>query len=53
MALSIVPATAQEKVSFLFTYFTGNANEQEQICYVLSDDGYNYTLLNQGLSVIK
>ena len=48
-----MPAAAQEKVSFLFTYFTGNAPEQEQICYALSDDGYNYTLLNQGLPVIK
>lgn len=46
-------ATAQEHVSFLFTYFTGGSPEQEQICYALSDDGYNYTLLNQGLPVIK
>lgn len=42
-----------EKVAFLFTYFTGNAPEQEQICYALSEDGYKYTLLNQGLPVIK
>lgn len=42
-----------EKVAFLFTYFTGNSPQQEQICYALSDDGYNYTLLNQGLPVIK
>jgi len=42
-----------EKVCFLFTYFTGNAPEEEQICYALSEDGYNYTLLNQGLPVIK
>lgn len=42
-----------EKVAFLFTYFTGNSPEKEQICYALSDDGYNYTLLNQGLPVIK
>lgn len=42
-----------EKVAFLFTYFTGNAPEEEQICYALSEDGYNYTLLNQGLPVIK
>ncbi|MDO4496331.1 MAG: family 43 glycosylhydrolase [Bacteroidales bacterium] len=46
--------TAQdEKVAFLFTYFTGNSPEHEQICFALSDDGYNYTLLNQGLPVIK
>lgn len=46
-------AADDEKVAFLFTYFTGNSPEKEQICYALSDDGYNYTLLNQGLPVIK
>lgn len=46
-------ADPNEKVCFLFTYFTGNAPEEEQICYALSEDGYNYTLLNQGLPVIK
>ncbi len=44
---------ASEFVAFLFTYFTGNRPEQEQICYALSEDGYNYTLLNQGYPVIK
>ncbi len=44
---------ASEFVAFLFTYFTGNNPDQEQICYALSDDGYKYTLLNQGLPVIK
>ena len=40
-------ASAEEKmVAYLFTYFTGNAPDQEQICYALSDDGYNYTPLN-------
>lgn len=47
------PADPNEKVAFLFTYFTGNAPEEEQICYALSEDGYDYTLLNQGLPVIK
>ena len=32
-----------DKVAYLFTYFTGNAPEQEQICYALSDEGYNNT----------
>ena len=41
-----------DKVAYLFTYFTGNAPEQEQICYALSDDGYNYTPLNAGFPVI-
>ena len=44
---------ASEFVAFLFTYFTGNRPDQEQICYALSEDGYNYTLLNQGYPVIK
>lgn len=44
---------SDEKVAFLFTYFTGNAPQEEQICYALSEDGYKYTLLNQGLPVIK
>lgn len=41
-----------DKVAYLFTYFTGNAPEQEQICYALSDDGYNWTPLNNGRPVI-
>ncbi len=40
-------------VAYLFTYFTGNAIEDEQICYALSTDGWNYTPLNDGLPVIK
>lgn len=40
------------KASYLFTYFTGNARHQEQICYALSDDGWNYTPLNGGLPVV-
>lgn len=39
-------------VAYLFTYFTGNAPEKEQICFALSDDGYNYTPLNGGEPVI-
>ena len=48
------PATvmAQKKVAYLFTYFTGNAPEKEQICYAISQDGYNYTPLNDGQPVI-
>lgn len=44
---------SDEKVAYLFTYFTGNAPEEEQICYALSDDGYNFTPLNHGNPVIK
>lgn len=40
-------------VAYLFTYFTGNAPEEEQICYAISEDGYNFTPLNNGDQVIK
>ena len=57
LATALVSAAAaqpqEEKVAYLFTYFTGNAPEEEQICYALSDDGYNYTPLNGGYPVIS
>ena len=57
LATALVSAAAaqpqEEKVAYLFTYFTGNAPEEEQICYALSDDGYNYTPLNGGYPVIN
>ena len=57
MAAAIPSAFAQkgknEMVAYLFTYFNGNSPKQEQICYALSDDGYNYTPLNGGEPVIK
>ena len=54
VAMTMANAQEQEKnVAYLFTYFTGNAPEEEQICYALSDDGYNYTPLNGGFPVIS
>ena len=44
---------SDEMVAHLFTYFNSNAPEDEQICYALSDDGYNYTPLNNGFPVIE
>ena len=53
LSLQAMNMNAQtDKVAYLFTYFTGNAPEQEQICYALSDDGYNWTPLNNGKPVI-
>jgi len=53
-ALAIIPAKAADKyVAYLFTYFTGNAPEQEQICYALSTDGWNYTPMNDGQPIIS
>ena len=37
--------------SYLFVYFPSNDNEN--IYYALSGDGYNYTLLNQGKRVVS
>lgn len=37
---------------YLFVYFTGNAPEKEQVCYAVSDDGFNYSPLNNGLPII-
>ena len=36
-------------VGYLFAYFNGNAPWQEQICFALSADGYNYV----GASICK
>ncbi|MBQ1973440.1 MAG: glycoside hydrolase family 43 protein [Paraprevotella sp.] len=48
-----VTVQAKKKAAYLFTYFTGNAPEHEQICYAISYDGYNYTPLNNGKPIIS
>lgn len=35
--------------SYLFAFFSNNSPYGEQVRYALSDDGYNYTSLNQGV----
>lgn len=56
-AAAVLAATnvmaAPKYAAYLFTYFTGNAIEQEQICYALSTDGWNYTPLNDGHPIIS
>lgn len=37
---------------YLFAYFTGNAPKEEQVCYAVSDDGFNYTPINDGNPII-
>jgi beta-xylosidase len=39
--------------AYLFAYFKGNKVEQEQICFAVSDDGYNFRALNGGNPVIS
>lgn len=51
-SLFMAMSAQTDKVAYLFTYFTGNEPEKEQICYALSDDGYNWTPLNNGQPVI-
>lgn len=38
---------------YLLAYFNGNAQMQEQICFALGNDGFNYTPLNGGMPVIS
>src|SRR5574344_1688674 len=38
--------------AYLFAYFTGNRPEQEQICFAVSENGWDYTPLNGGQPVI-
>ena len=47
------PQDPNEMVAYLFTYFNSNDPKDEQICYALSEDGYNYTPLNDGMPVIE
>ena len=47
------PQDPNEMVAYLFTYFNSNDPKDEQICYALSEDGYNYTPLNMGMPVIE
>ena len=49
----VEPQDPNEMVAYLFTYFNSNAPEDEQICYAISDDGYNFTPLNHGNPVIS
>ena len=56
LALALAAATSlsakKKTTAYLFTYFTGNAPEEEQICYAISEDGWNYTPLNDGKPII-
>ena len=52
LALSAAAVGAKAKNKYLFVYFTGNAPQQEQIAYAVSDDGFGYTPLNGGRPVV-
>lgn len=44
--------SAKDYSAYLFAYFTGNHISQEQVCYAISTDGYNFRTLNGGKPVI-
>jgi len=46
-------AEDEYRSAYLFTYFTGNQPDQEQIRFAISRDGYHYTPLNNGQPVIN
>lgn len=52
LSFDILIAEQEPYCGYLFAYFTGNAQSQEQICFALSTDGYNYTPLNSGKPII-
>ncbi len=41
-----------QSTAYLFAYFTGNRIEQEQIHFAVSNDGFNYSALNNNKPVI-
>ncbi|MDE5635514.1 MAG: glycoside hydrolase family 43 protein, partial [Muribaculaceae bacterium] len=58
-AVTISAATARasspedkDYAGYLFTYFTGNSMDGEQIRFAVSNDGYNYKALNDNRPVI-
>lgn len=51
-ALTSAQAKSNKYTAYLFTYFTGNAPQEEQIRYALSDDGWTWNPLNNGNPVI-
>ncbi|GHT03533.1 arabinosidase [Bacteroidia bacterium] len=45
--------TAPNYTAYLFTYFIGNSQSEEQICFAVSSDGFNFISLNDGQPVIN
>jgi arabinoxylan arabinofuranohydrolase len=42
----------KDYIAYLFVYFTGNQQEQEQVHYAISRDGYNFKALNDNNPVL-
>ena len=50
---NIYVAEEEDYSAYLLAYFTGNNTDGEQIRFALSNDGYNYTPLNNGKRIIS
>ena len=48
---SLLPAAAQDFTKYLFVYFPSNDNEN--VYYALSDNGYDYTPMNDGQMIVS
>lgn len=51
-AVAQTAAPAAPYSSYLFAFFSNNSPQGEQIRYAVSDDGFNYTSLNEGRPVV-
>lgn len=49
---SEVKVSKEKTSAYLFTYFTGNSNDEEAIRFAISNDGYNFRALNNNQPVI-
>lgn len=52
LGMAIQTEAKPKMTNYLFAYFTGNAPEEEQIHFAVSEDGFNYTPLNGGRPVV-
>lgn len=52
MMLPLCMAAQTKMTRYLFAYFNNNTTEGQQVCYAVSNDGVNFTPLNDGLPVI-
>jgi len=50
--ISTSAISAQKYTTYLFAFFSNNTPDGEQIRFALSDDGFNYTSLNEGRPVV-
>lgn len=53
MSKAEINASNKKASTYLFTYFTGNSKDDEQIRFAISNDGYNFRALNNNNPVIS